>query len=217
MATSTLADQTPNASRRKVAKQRRREQLIQATIDCISKRGFADTTLAHVSKQAGLSQGIVNLHFDSKENLLTETLRYVRDDYRQAWQQALKKSGDSPAEKVLTLLEVDFAPAVCDKKKLAVWFAFQGEAKSRPTYRKICEEQGNLYDDMFVQVLQELIDDGDYKNLDAGLLANMFTALCEGLWLAMLVTPTQMNRDKGMAIYHSLLTQYFPRHFPPRT
>ena len=75
MASSTLADQTPVTSRRKIAKQRRREQLIQATIECISKRGFAGTTLAHVSRQAGLSQGIVNLHFDSKENLLTETLQ----------------------------------------------------------------------------------------------------------------------------------------------
>ena len=33
-------------------------------------------TLADVAGEAGLSQGIVNLHLKSKDNLLSETLRY---------------------------------------------------------------------------------------------------------------------------------------------
>ena len=69
-------------SRRTASKEARRQQLIEATIKCISKRGIGSTTLGDVAKEAGLSQGIVNLHFKSKDNLFNETLRYLVEEYK---------------------------------------------------------------------------------------------------------------------------------------
>ena len=60
------ADTAP-AKRRTAPKEIRRLQLIMAAIDSISKRGFAATTLRHVTEQAKLSHGVVNYHFQSKE------------------------------------------------------------------------------------------------------------------------------------------------------
>ena len=60
----------------------RRKQLIKATIKCIAKNGLSGTTMADVTKLAGLSLGIVNLHFETKEKLLVETLRFITDEYR---------------------------------------------------------------------------------------------------------------------------------------
>ena len=48
-------------ARRRAAKVVRRRQLIDAAIESIAKRGLGDTTLAHVSQAAGLSQGIVHV------------------------------------------------------------------------------------------------------------------------------------------------------------
>ena len=62
----------------------RRQQLIDSTIESIAKRGFAETTLANVADGAGLSRGIVNFHFKSKDALLVETLQYLTEDYRGA-------------------------------------------------------------------------------------------------------------------------------------
>jgi AcrR family transcriptional regulator len=58
----------------------RRLQLIDATMKCIARKGMSSTTLGDVAREAGLSQGIVNLHFESKDNLLNETLRHLADD-----------------------------------------------------------------------------------------------------------------------------------------
>ena len=66
---------------RVVAKERRREQLIKSTINCIARRGIAGTTMADVTRDAGLSLGIVNLHFKSKDKLFEETLLYLSDEY----------------------------------------------------------------------------------------------------------------------------------------
>ena len=76
---------------RTLAKQRRREQLIKATINCVAKRGFSATTMADITQEAGLSLGIVNLHFKSKDKLLLETLKYMAEEYRRHWEKTLEK------------------------------------------------------------------------------------------------------------------------------
>ena len=60
------------ARTRPETRERRREQLIRSTIDSIARRGFAETTLANVADGAGLSRGIVNFHFKSKDALLAQ-------------------------------------------------------------------------------------------------------------------------------------------------
>ena len=62
------------------AREARRQQLIDATIDSISKRGFSGTTLATVTASVKLSHGTVNYHFDSKETLYVETLGYLAEE-----------------------------------------------------------------------------------------------------------------------------------------
>ena len=50
---------------------------------CIARKGLSNTSIGDVATEAGLSQGIVNLHFESKDNLLTETLRTLANEYRE--------------------------------------------------------------------------------------------------------------------------------------
>ena len=78
-------------------RERRRDQLIRSTIECISRHGLADTTLARVADGAGLSHGIVNFHFKSKQALLADTLDYLSREYADAWRRALEHAGVMPA------------------------------------------------------------------------------------------------------------------------
>jgi AcrR family transcriptional regulator len=51
-----------------------------------------------VAKTAGLSVGIVNFHFDTKEGLLVETLKSLAEEYRGNWHEALRNAGPRPAD-----------------------------------------------------------------------------------------------------------------------
>ena len=170
-----------------------------------------------VSREAGLSQGIINLHFKSKERLLVETLRFLSEQYRQAWERAISRAGASPADKLSSMVATDFKPPVCDRNKLAVWFAFWGESKSRPTYRKICALRDMAYRVEMVQVCEELVEEGGYENIDAGIVAAGLSAMTSGLWLDMLTNPRSMSREQAQQICMSYLATTFPRHFPERS
>jgi len=199
--------------KRTASKEERRTQLIKATIKSIARRGLSDTTIATVAGEAKLSQGIINLHFKSKELLLVETLRYVVDEYRVAWETALNKAGESSAERLAALVEADFQPRVCDRNKLAVWFAFWGESKSRPTYRKLCAERDRQYENMLEQLCDDLIRDGKYPGLNAKIVSSGLAAMSEGLWLDMLLTPSEMSREQACRVCMAYLASAFSQHF----
>ena len=46
----------------------------------------------------------------------------------------------STEEKITSHVSFDFSRKITDRNKLAVWFAFWGETKSRPTYLSICAD-----------------------------------------------------------------------------
>lgn len=204
-------------SRRAHAKERRRQQLIDATIKCISKKGLGSTTLSDVAREAGLSQGIVNLHFDSKDNLLAETLRFLAEEYDQQFMQTLDESPPAPAAKLLALKEMSLKPTVCDRPKLAVWFAFMGEAKAVPTYQKICAAREKKYADVTRELVEKIVQDGDYPDIDAREIADALSALSDGLWLSCLINPKSFDRTRALASVRSYLRATFPDHYRKKT
>lgn len=199
--------------RRHLPKAARRLQLINSTIDSIARRGFSDTTLGHVAKSAGLSQGIVNLHFDNKETLFVETLKHLRDEFRNGWQKRFEEAEGDPVLEIHSLVGVFFDRRIGSKRKMAGWFAFVGEAKSRPIYRQICEAYDIEYYEAMVSTCQKLIEQGGYHGFNAKEAAGALEAMLEGLWLSMHLSHGEMDRDKAKRVCDVFLKQYFNQHF----
>lgn len=208
-----MAVEAEKQGRRALAKERRRRQLIEATIKSISKKGLGSTTLSDVAREAGLSQGIVNLHFDSKDNLLAETLRVLADEYDEQFERALAQSPDDPATKLSALMELDLKPSICDRKKLAVWFAFFGEVKAQPTYQRICAARDRKYDEVMVDLVSRVVDDGGYDNVDARTVADALSSMTDGMWLSCLVHPKTFDREQSLRAVKSYLRATFPQHY----
>ena len=204
---------TAKSTRRTASRERRRGQLIAATMKCIARNGMSSTSIGDVAREAGLSQGIVNLHFESKDNLLTETLRHLANDYKTRFKKALESSGPDAAAKLLAVMELDLRPSVIDRQKIAVWFAFWGEVKSRPTYRRICNEQDRYYDEVVATLCAEIIADGNYKDVNAASVATALTSMTNGMWLSYLLSPRSFDRDQAMRAITDLLRRYFPQHY----
>ena len=202
-----------NRTPRTAIREKRRQQLIDATMKCVARKGLSGTTLADVASEAGLSQGIVNLHFDSKDNLFTATLEALAGEYRMQFDKVLKRAGPSSADKLLALMELDLRPSICDRGKLAVWFAFWGEVKSRPTYRRICDENDRYYDSVVERLCEEIIADGDYGDANASTTSMALTSMTNGMWLSCLISPQTWDRHVAMNTVYGYLASIFPQHF----
>jgi AcrR family transcriptional regulator len=200
---------------RKASKDVRRQQLIEATLEVLAKKGYAGTTMADVAKAAGLSSGIVNFHFETKENLLAETLRTLSDEYRAHWRKALEDTANEPpAHRLAAMMRADFSPEICTPKKLAAWGAFWGESASRPTYLKYCSANDAEYQDMIEGLCRAIIAEGNYQ-YDEAHVARGFNALTEGLWLDIMTQEKPMSPAEALKTAFACLHAFFPKHFGP--
>ena len=207
-----VAEKNPEKRGRKASKEVRRAQLIEATIDSLAKRGYSETTMADVADGAGLSRGIVNFHFESKEKLLVATLQYMADEYAAHWRAALQKAGPEPANQLKALVAADFDRAICTKRKLAAWCAFWGEAKSRPTYQALCGARDAAYQNFFVELCRSLTEEAGY-DLDPQSIALALSATLEGLWLRLMMGTEDITREIALNAAMQFLATAFPKHY----
>ena len=197
---------------RKLSREARRSQLIEATIETLSARGYARTTLTEVARQAGLSHGLVNFHFETKEKLLAETLMFLAEEYRLNWTAALERVGDKPAAQLDALLRADFNPAICTPARLSAWCSFWGEAQSRPMYQDRCGSNDEAYIRQLEQICAALTAEGGYPGHPAR-TARALRVTVEGVWLDLMTMTGPYHRDEALATVQAVAAAFFPRHF----
>lgn len=209
------ATNSSSQRRTRASKEARREQLVEATLNVIARKGLNAVTLADVSDEAGLSRGIVNFHFESKENLLFAALTSLSREYDENWRRELAAVEGGAAERMRALTLADLSEAVCAPSKLAAWFGFFGAAASRPDYLDLCWAKDDAYLNVLTQTCTELDREGEYGH-DPARIATAIYAMQEGLWLRLMLGKAELSREDALATALSMLGTLFPRHFTPR-
>jgi TetR/AcrR family transcriptional regulator, transcriptional repressor of bet genes len=203
----------PPKNSRAAAKAERRLNLIDATITSIAKYGLSGTTLARVTEIAGTSIGLANFHFESKERLFEAVLTHLADEQRALWQNRNVDASLTTADRLMAIIDSRFHSRICDRKKLAIWFAFYGDAGARDIYRKVV---GNLDDELLdatVAILKLMIAEGHYTGIDPMETALAMEAMYDGLWLNMLLYPSEFKRLDCRARALDFIAAILPRHF----
>ena len=187
----------------------RKRQLIEATLDCIDRLGISQTTLAQIAERAGVSQGNVIFHFQNKETLLEQTLIYLRDEYTRTWQEALEKSAPDPVSRLRALITSSFAPQVCSRKKISVWFAYWGESRSRPGYRKVCGDSDQMFSDTLLGLCREM--EREYgASMRAETAALVIESMSDGLWQNLLINAPSLRREEAIEAVFELVATIYP-------
>ena len=215
-ASGVMTEEVPPAigKRRQIRpRAERRQQLIDATIRCIAQHGLSKVTMQMVTSEAGLSVGIANLHFQSKDNLLKETLRSVAEEYH-GGQIEIMEGSDMPdlGHRLDALLDFQLGRGVTQRQKMSVWFAYYGEAGARPVYQKIVSTVDRLAAQKLETLFSEIIQEGQYRGVEARELATGYSALIDGLHLGLLVTPRELTKRRARAVARDFLRRAFPQH-----
>jgi len=210
--TIALEKPGPDLPPRKLPRDERRLQLIEATVRTIARCGYARTTMSEVAREAGLSHGLVNFHFQSKENLLRETLLHLAEEYRLNWIAALTEAGPSAPDQIAALLRADFNPGICTNDRLSAWCAFWGEAQSRPIYQESCGANDDAYNARLESLCARMNDELGYSG-NPTRIARALRVTVEGVWLDMMTLQTPYSIDEAQATVMTAAAAFYPRHF----
>lgn len=199
--------------KRRATAESRREELIEAAIIVIGKKGLANTTLADVAAQAGLSYGNVTFRFKTKSALLLAALTRVTHEYVDHRQAATDLPGATPAERLEAMVSASFDRKVASKPKIALWHSFLSECHLHASYRKLFAElqdkEYRLTEEICAALLKEAGREGE--NLHLIILA--VSSLIEGLWFNLRLASNAVNREEAREAARMVLSALFPSSF----
>ena len=198
-------------SRGAIAAARRRPAILDAAMTVIARHGLSGTTIERVARAASMSPGTVVFHFATKDALLAATLAAVAGEFDSARRRAFE-AGD-PAASLDALIATTFDPRISDPRKIAVWYAFWGEAKPRAAYMAQVGGLDAAYHQDLLRLVTRLAAEGGYAGVDAEAATYGFAGLLEWLWQESLTEGRRFDRKRAMTIARRYLASLFPRHF----
>jgi TetR/AcrR family transcriptional regulator, transcriptional repressor of bet genes len=192
--------------------QRRRQTLVDATIECLKRYGHDGLSIRTISAQAGVSVGLINHHFPNKNQLIAAAYRHFNSELVGGLQAAVARAADSPRARMRAFLEASFCPPNLDQDALAVWVVFWGLYRHSRLIQRVQRETYRGYVSLLRGMLAELLAQARAPQRrrprrasrlvrpDLRLAAIGLTALLDGLWLEWCLEPGAFKPAEAVAL-----------------
>jgi len=160
----------------------RRAQMLHAALDIISERGYAETRIADVAERAGVSPALVIYYYKTKEQLLTEAVRYYEDTWYSVGQERIANLPTAAArleEYVAMTCLAEAGPQLNDSQQL--WLEFWTQAARNEAVASVRRHSDARWRDAIASLVRAGQDAGEFSDVDAGSFAIYLSALLDGL------------------------------------
>jgi TetR/AcrR family transcriptional regulator, transcriptional repressor of bet genes len=189
----------------------RREQIVRATIRCLAREGYAGLTMKKVSREAGVSQGILHYYFADKRAILVAALEAVMADLDRRVAAAQARSGRDPRARLRALIRASLDAVREAREVWVVFVEFWGEMMHDARLREI---NADLYVRMR-RLIGALVAQGirarRFRRVDSTQAAAVILGLVDGLSLQMTFDPKAFSLPAAARLCEEALERYLGR------
>ena len=172
----------------------RRRAFVEAAIRSIHDRGIVDLTTGDVTREAGLSQGLVHHYFGSKSALIIATMRHLLIEFGQGIKERLL-SAATPRERLSAIVDGSFCEDQLRPEVISTRLTFYVQALAEPAVRRML----HIYARRLISNLRH-----EYRRLptreSADIAAESTAAMIDGLWLRRVLGDEEPCGESAIAI-----------------
>ncbi|HEV7252718.1 MAG TPA: transcriptional regulator BetI [Mesorhizobium sp.] len=114
----------------------RRRDLIDAAYQTFLEHGLQGMTMARIGERAGMSHGIVNYYFASKDELVSAVVRKANFLIMQGAAQRLK-AASSPRERVSAIIASNFTSDLFTRDTARAWVSYYAAIGRHPEFERL--------------------------------------------------------------------------------
>jgi AcrR family transcriptional regulator len=175
--------------------------MLRAAAELISERGFSETRIADVARRAGASPALVIYYFATKDQLLTEALRFSEEAFYRAVAAELEAL-NTARERLELLVRTTCVPQGEGEVPgdWGLWFDLWAQAFRHPEIAKDRIELDQRWRDTIAQVVRDGQARGEIGAVDADAFAITFSALIDGLSIQVALRDPVVDPDRAFAI-----------------
>ncbi len=187
-----------------------RQRLLDATVECLTERGFAGTSTTIVSQRAGVSRGAQLHHFPTKNDLVLAAVLHLSEARGRELEEAAASlpEGSGRTRAILDMLAEHFTSPVFTAA-LELWVAARTDAGLREAVAPLEQRVGR---DIHRQTV-ELLDADEAQPGDRELVQATLD-LVRGFGLAGTLTDDRARRGRILDVWAQVLDDRLHRRTP---
>jgi AcrR family transcriptional regulator len=179
----------------------RREQMLRAALEVIADRGYADTRIADVAERIGISPALVIYYFKTKDQLLTESIRYLDNVWYADGQRRMAELPTAVAriEEIVAmscLPEADTEP----RSSWTLWLDFWTLAARNPEVAGLRRKDDERWRDMIGSLVRDGQRAGEFRAVDADNFAILLCSLLDGLAIQIALRDPVVGSERAFEI-----------------
>jgi AcrR family transcriptional regulator len=184
----------------------RREQMLRAALEVIVERGFPETRIADVAERAGTSPALVIYYFKTKDQLLTEAIRFSEDSWYEFGIRRLEAI-DTAAARLEELVAMSCLPEADEpdapNSSWLLWLDLWAQAARHPEVAAVRQKFDERWRDTISSLVLQGQESGEFGPVDPAEFAAMMSALLDGF--AIQIALEDPTVDAGRAFGLSML------------
>jgi AcrR family transcriptional regulator len=165
----------------------RPEQILAAAGRAIQQRGFANTRIADIAREAGMSTGAIHYYFDVKDEVLIAALKWASERLFDRLDE-LRRDASSERERLAQVLELAMPLPGVRRGEYVLWIELWVRALQEPRLLPACEELSRRWRGYFFDTVRRGSETGEFTPVtDPQLAAERLIALVDGLGFELLL------------------------------
>ncbi|KLN63513.1 MULTISPECIES: transcriptional regulator BetI [Vibrio] len=179
----------------------RKPQLVQATMAVIDRVGLQSASISLISKEAGVSSGIINHYFGGKHGLLEETMREILRQLSSTVTDRLSKLPQGAhQQRINAIIDGNFVGYQAENKVAKTWLAFWSYSVHDPALKRLQRvNEKRLLSHLRIELKALFNQD------QAEIIAHGIAALIDGIWLRGTLNPQGIDAEKARLIINDYL------------
>lgn len=196
-----VANMAPRAD----VSEERRAQIVAAALACFTRKGYGNTTMDDIVVESGLSKGTLYWYFKSKDDLFTSTMASCFADFGEESLAVLQ--GCKTAADKLRAIAATLAGLWQDTEGLfSLFIEFWTQSAQRETTAMVWMQMLSVYKDSVVAIINQGIQAGEFKPVDAESLVWATLAAYDGLAVYVALMPDLDLSQISDVFIHTLLS-----------
>jgi AcrR family transcriptional regulator len=165
----------------------RPEQILAAASRAIQQRGFANTRIADIAREADMSTGAIHYYFDVKDEVLTAALKWASERLFDKLD-VLSLGATSERERLAQVIEVAVPEPGPRRGEYVLWIELWVRALQEPRLLPVCEELSRRWRNYFYEPVRRGAESGEFETVaDPDEVAERLIALVDGLGFELLL------------------------------
>ncbi len=162
----------------------RREQMLRAALVVICERGYPETRIADVAERIGISPALVIYYFKTKDQLLTEAIRYSEDSWYAACQRRMARL-PSAAARIEEIVAMSCLIEEEDEDEptgsWVIWLDFWAQAARNAEVAAVRQKSDERWRERISELVSGGQQAGEFSEVDPDAFAVMLSALLDGM------------------------------------